>query len=181
MKTFVALLRGINVGGRNRLPMKNLVGILGNLGAENVRTYVQSGNAIFRSDEIEPAAFSEKLATAIEASHNFAPQVFVLDMGCFMEAIEANPFPDAEQDPKSLHLGFLSSEPKTPDLDRLERLKKPTERFQLIGKFFYLHAPDGVGRSKLAAASEAALGVPLTDRNWKTVCKIKEMTADMRN
>jgi uncharacterized protein (DUF1697 family) len=90
-------------------------------------------------------------------------------------AITNNPFAEAESEPSSLHLGFLAFTPKDPDLKKLESLKNDSERFRLIGSIFYLHAPDGVGRSKLAANSEKLLGVPMTDRNWNTVCKLKEM------
>ncbi|HLP17030.1 MAG TPA: DUF1697 domain-containing protein, partial [Bacteroidota bacterium] len=75
--------------------------------------------------------------------------------------------------------GFLASLPSKPDLAALERIKAESERFQLVGKVFYLHAPDGVGRSKLAANAERLLGVPLTDRNWKTVCKIHDMAKEL--
>ena len=78
-------------------------------------------------------------------------------------------------DPSSLHLGFLASSPKSPNLVKLAALKKDSERFLLTERVFYLHAPEGVGRSKLAASSEKLLGVPMRDRNWKTVCKIMEL------
>jgi uncharacterized protein (DUF1697 family) len=86
-----------------------------------------------------------------------------------------NPFPEAEAEPSTLHLGFLASTPKSPDLKKLASIKTETERFQLIEDVFYLHAPEGVGRSKLAASSEKLLGVSMTDRNWRTVCKLREM------
>jgi uncharacterized protein (DUF1697 family) len=89
-----------------------------------------------------------------------------------------NPFPEAETDPASLHLGFLASTPKNPDLKKLDSLRKESERFYLIDNVFYLHVPEGVGRSKLAASIEKLLGVPMTDRNWRTVCKIKELAEE---
>lgn len=176
MNTFVALLRGINVGGRNSLPMKDLVAILEGLGAESVKTYIQSGNAVFKSKK-ELTRLSEKLASAIQMGYNFKPHVLVLAFDSILEAMAKNPFPEAEAEPKSLHLGFLSSVPRSPDLTRLENLKEQDERFCLIGSVFYLHAPKGIGRSKLAATSENALGVPMTDRNWGTVCKIRELAS----
>ena len=80
---------------------------------------------------------------------------------------------------RSLHAGFLAFAPEKPNLKALESLKSPSERFQLIDKVFYLHAPDGVGRSKLAANVERLLGVSMTDRNWRTVCKIWEMAKEL--
>ena len=84
-------------------------------------------------------------------------------------------FPEGEDDPKTLHVGFLAAAPKNPDLKALENLRKASERFQLVDDVFYLHAPEGIGQSKLAANTERLLGVPMTDRNWRTVCKIQEM------
>jgi len=89
-----------------------------------------------------------------------------------------NPFPEAETDPGSLHLGFLAFTPKSPDLKKLDCLKKERERFHLIERVFYLHAPEGVGRSKLAATAEKLLGVPMTDRNWRTMCKIRGLARE---
>ena len=83
------------------------------------------------------------------------------------------PVPDtAAAAPATLHLGFLDAPPPQPDLAKLARLRQASERFQLLDRVFYLHAPEGVGRSKLAAGAEKALGVPMTDRNWRTVEKI---------
>jgi uncharacterized protein (DUF1697 family) len=90
-------------------------------------------------------------------------------------AIESNPFPEAESELKTLHVHFLASMPKNPDLGALERIKSDRERFALKDKVFYLHAPDGKGRSKLAANTEKLLGVAITGRNCRTVCKVMTM------
>ena len=105
--------------------------------------------------------------------------MLVLERNDLERAIALNPFPEAESDPKGLHFGFLDDLPSTPDLDKLESLKAENERFQLIGSVFYLHAPDGVGRSKLAANCERLLGVPMTDRNWRTICKIRDLAEEV--
>lgn len=175
MNTYIALLRGINVGGKNSLPMKELVAILEDLGGQGVRTYIQSGNAVFQSEEKDPAQLSRQLAAAIKQGWGFEPHVLILGVADIEKALAENPFPEAEADPTSLHLGFLASPPESPDLEKLTTLKKESESFQLRGKVFYLHAPEGVGRSRLAASSEKLLGVPMTDRNWRTVGKIREM------
>lgn len=93
-------------------------------------------------------------------------------------ALLQNPFPDA--DPAFLHLGFLGAIPAHPDLAKLAGLKTENERFQLVDGVFYLHAPDGVGRSRLAAAAERLLGVPMTDRNWRTVCRLRDMARELK-
>jgi uncharacterized protein (DUF1697 family) len=89
--------------------------------------------------------------------------------------VSSNPFPDAESEPSRLHLFFLAAAPENPDLDLIEALRAETERFALTGDVAYLHAPDGIGRSKLAARMERALGIAATARNWRTVGKVLEM------
>jgi uncharacterized protein (DUF1697 family) len=175
MRTYIALFRGINVGGKNALPMKDLRSIFERLGASNVKTYIQSGNVVFQSESKDMPGFSNRLAIAIREGHGFEPHILVIEPSDVETAITNNPFREAESEAKSLHLGFLAFAPKNPDLKKLESLKKDSERFSLIGRIFYLHAPEGIGRSKLAARSEKLLGVPMTDRNWNTVCKLKEM------
>jgi uncharacterized protein (DUF1697 family) len=178
MNTYIALFRGINVGGKNSLPMKGLVAILQDLGAKNVRTYIQSGNAVFQSAARNPSQLSTQLAAEIKKRHGFEPHVLLLGPEAINKAIAKNPFPEAKADPARLHLGFLAATPRNPDLQKLDSLKKASERFHLGDNVFYLHAPEGVGRSRLAASTEKLLGVPMTDRNWKTVCKIRELAEE---
>ncbi|HIA16949.1 MAG TPA: DUF1697 domain-containing protein, partial [Dehalococcoidia bacterium] len=90
-------------------------------------------------------------------------------------AIASNPFPQAEEHPNTLHLYFLSEPPHDPDNDALNALKSDSEQFVLTDNVFYLHAPGGIGQSKLAARAERLLGVDATARNWRTVSKIEEM------
>jgi len=175
MKTYIALLRGINVGGTNVLPMKDLVALLEDIGSQNVKTYIQSGNAVFQNKEENASLLSNKIRAAIKESHGFEPQVLLLAPEEMERAIESNPFPEAESEPKTLHLHFLASMPKNPDLGALESIKSDRERFALKDRVFYLHAPDGMGRSKLAANTEKLLGVAITSRNWRTVCKVMTM------
>jgi uncharacterized protein (DUF1697 family) len=178
MNSYVALLRGINVGGRNSLPMRELVDLLQGMGLQDIRTYIQSGNVVFQSEPINVADLSDRMRVAINESHGFAPQVIVLELAELETAISSNPFPEAEAEPKTLHLYFLASTPKDPDLDALERVKRDSEQFALTGMVFYLHAPDGIGRSKLAERVERSIGVPVTARNWRTVSKIMAMARD---
>ena len=175
MNTYIALFRGINVGGKNSLPMKALVAHLEKIGATKVRTYIQSGNALFQFAKKDVAQLGKQLSTEIRKHHGFEPHVLILELKAIKAALAENPFPEAESEPASLHFGFLASAPKNPDLEKLEKIRKPTERFRLKGKVFYLHAPDGVGRSRLAAGSEKLLGVAMTYRNWRTVSKLREL------
>jgi len=171
MHTYILLFRGINVGGKHIIIMKELVSLLEGLGFEKVRTYIQSGNVIFES-EADAEQLVEIINPTIQQRVGFSPLLLLLTLDEFEIAIQNNPFPQPLSDPKTLHLGFLSQEPKAPRLDEMEKLKSPTESFLLTGKVFYLYAPDGIGRSKLAANSERLLGTPMTDRNWNTVMNI---------
>jgi uncharacterized protein (DUF1697 family) len=175
MKTYIALFRGINVGGKNKLAMEDLVATLEKAGAWDVATYIQSGNAVFRSGEKDASLLSDRVRGAIGESYGFEPQVLVLGSDELERAVRSNPFPEAESDPKSLHLYFLASSPEHPDLEGLDGIKSDRERFVLGEAVFYLHAPDGIGRSKLAANVERLLGVPATARNWRTVLKVADM------
>lgn len=175
MPTLIALLRGINVGGNNKLPMKALAALLADMGLREVQTYIQSGNVVFRCDTNNRGALAAQISAAIEAQHGFAPQVLLLDAVELREAMAGNPYPEAEATPALLSVYFLGETPRHADLEGLASLKSASERFTLAGKVFYLHAPEGVGRSKLAARAEKLLGVPATARNWSTVCKLAGM------
>ena len=179
MTVFVALLRGINVGGKKKLPMKEFVSLCTGLGLSDVKTYIQSGNVVFRSDETDEKVLSAKISDAIAKQHGFSVPVLTLTRSALQAAIEANPFPEAQSEPKTLHLYFLAARPLAPAIDRLDACKKENERFQLIDNVFYLHAPDGIGRSKLAAKVEQAMGVSATARNWRTVEKIMTIANDL--
>ena len=175
MHTYISILRGINVSGHKLIKMKSLAEMYEKLGFKRVRTYIQSGNAVFESGEKNLTRLSQQLSAEIMRRRGFEPQVLILTRDALARAIAENPFPEAIGDPSHLHLGFLASSPKSPDLKILSSLKKESERFHLTDCVFYLHAPEGVGRSKLAASAEKLLGVPMTDRNWRTVCKVMEM------
>ena len=175
MKNYIALFRGINVGGRHVLPMKALRALLEDLGAQHVKTYIQSGNAVFQHPTANRSELSRAISSAISASHGFEPRVLLLDAKEMEQAVMANPFPEAEPEPKTLHLYFLAEAAENPDFQMLDDLKKDNEQFKLIGNVFYLHAPDGIGRSKLAERVERALGVATTARNWRTVSKIRHL------
>jgi uncharacterized protein (DUF1697 family) len=152
-----------------------LLEILEGLGLTNIETYIQSGNVVFQSDDLNASELSERIGLAINENHGFTPQVLLLELDELKRAIASNPFAKAEAEPKSLHVFFLASEPQDPDLKALESIRADSERFALKGKVFYLHTPDGIGKSKLAARVEKALGVAATARNWRSVSRIMAM------
>lgn len=175
MNTYIALFRGINVGGKNLLPMRELVPLFEALGMRKVRTYIQSGNVVFEGEDVHAAKLSDQIGAAVKESYGFAAHLLILTPDELTVAIASNPYPEAESDPRTLHLTFLSSVPESPDLEALESIKRDSERFMLEGKVFYLHALEGVGRSKLASRIEKSLGVAGTARNWRSVCAIEAM------
>jgi len=178
MTTWIALFRGINVGGNNILPMAKLKSDLESLQLKNVRTYIQSGNVVFDSTARTAAPLAAKIARTIEQQHGFRPQLLLIKPDELRQAIASNPFPEAISDPKSLHFLFLAAPPAAPDIKSLENAESTSERYQITDSVFFLHAPDGIGRSKLAANAEKHLGVVTTARNYRTVEKLSTMVSD---
>ena len=173
MNTYIALFRGVNVGGKNILPMKELVAIIESLGYSNVQTYIQSGNAVFQSKKKIEKNGAGDIGREILKKKGFEPKILLLSSKELQDVIKDNPF--STDVGKALHFFFLDSQPKEPNLERLESLKVESEEFKMAKSVFYLYAPDGVGRSKLAAAVEKTIDVPVTARNWNTVSKLKSM------
>lgn len=179
MQTYIALFRAINVLGNNLLPMKDLKSILEILGVEEIKTYIQSGNVVFNYTESDITDLSKKITAAIKRNNGFEPNVIFLKQRDIEKAISSNPFPEGEIEPKSVHAFFLESKPKNSNHKKMDEIKTKTERYKLVDKVFYLHTPDGFGRSKLASQAEKLLGVSATARNWRTVNKILEMIKDV--
>ncbi len=175
MTRYVALFRGINVGGRNSLPMRDLRRIMASLGCADVRTYIQSGNAVFET-EAEPGALAARIERQIGREFGFEPAALILSADAFKAIAAANPYPAADTSPRSLHVCFLAAAPPSADLGTLHELRADDEAFTLGEGAFYLHAPAGIGRSRLAARIEACLGVATTSRNWNTVAKLLALT-----
>jgi uncharacterized protein (DUF1697 family) len=173
--TWLALLRGINVVGKNKVPMKALAGALESAGFQGVRTYIQSGNIVFRSSSGEPRTLAAKIERLVERKFGCAPAVLVINKAELAAAIRANPFPDARHNHKLLHLYFFDSPPKSPDIASLQRVAAGREAFALKGGIFYLWTPDGFADSILRSRVERCLGVPATARNWRTVNELLKL------
>lgn len=171
MQTWIALIRGINVGGKHIVPMKDLVKLLEANGFEAVKTYIQSGNVVFR----KPGDPGEEMEQLMERRFGFRPAVFLLTAEALKAAEAGNPFPADVG--KAVHFFFLDQAPASVDYELLDSLKAPSEDYKLTGKVFYLYAPDGIGRSKLVDKIGKALpGVTMTARNLNTIRKLLEMT-----
>ena len=174
MRTWIGLFRGINVGGHHKVPMKDLVTVLRGLGFEEVRSYIQSGNVVFRASGTA-AALIEDIGAAVSRRFGFRPFLVLLDAKQLAQAAAANPFPAAQARPQSLHLWFLQKAPGSASLERLQALRAASEKVALRGKVLYLCAPQGIGRSKFAARAATLLGVAATARNWRTVTELLAM------
>lgn len=175
MDIYIALLRGINVGGSHMLPMKDLKLLFEQNGCVDVQTYIQSGNVVFRSEISDAERLAKQVTSAVLKGRGFEPRVLVLTRRALERAAAGNPFPEAEDNPPSVHLFFLCELARKADVKSMEAIKAKTERFALKGKVLYLHTPDGFGKSKLAARAERLLGVEATARNWRTVTTLLEM------
>ena len=176
MTVRIALFRGINVGGRNLLRMQELKALLESLGCLDVKTVIQSGNVVFSHAQTDDVMLSHAISSTIETNFGFLPKVLLLSAPEFQRAVTENPFADATSEPKTLHLWFLSAEPVNADLASVETLKAESETFVLKERVFYLHAPEGIGPSKLAERVEKLLGVAATARNWRTVTRILDLS-----
>lgn len=159
------------------MPMANLKQMFESLDCKHVRTYIQSGNVVFSSKAKSKRTLANRLLDATEEEFEFRPQLLLLSTAEFEAACKNNPFTTAAGEPKSLHFFFLESKPTAPDLDSLKVKAIESEQFKLVDSVFYLHAPNGIGRSKLAAVVERKLGVTATARNYSTVKQLAEMLA----
>ncbi len=168
MNTYIILLKGVNVGGKQLLPMKELKALLGR-GFENVKTYIQSGNIVLMATK-NPKS---DIRALIQSEYGFAPEVLALSEIEFISTISNNPYQEYEGN--LVHFFFCKDSSKV-DSTKLEELKAETESYELIGGVFYLHAPNGIGRSKLVANIETCFGgAPVTGRNLNTVNKLRDM------
>ena len=180
MKTWIALLKGVNVGGHNKLPMKELKLALETNDFHLVQTYIQSGNIVFQHKQAAPHTLASQISNIILAEFGFQPAVMVWSEEELAEAIALQPFTDLslEKDAKVLHFFFFSTPPEAINHARLSTLLNDTERWQLINKVLYFHTPDGFGKSRLGAKIDAVFGAPCTARNWTSVYAIYSLATN---
>lgn len=177
METYIAILRGINIGGHRRVAMKALKELFESLGFRDVMTYVQSGNVVFRSPENKPAElFSEMINEAIRGQFGFNVPVICRTKGAWNETIHNSPFLQVPgHDPSFLHVTFLERTPAENVAAAFTDLDFSPEKFFIRGKDVYLYCPNGYGNAKLNNTFiEGRLGVAATTRNWKTVLTLGE-------
>jgi uncharacterized protein (DUF1697 family) len=178
--TYVALLRGINLGARNKVSMADLRELFADLDAEDVKTYVQSGNVVF-STGVARAELEKAVVGEIKHRLGLELAVVFLTKAELARVVAANPFTKAQSDPLKLHVTFLAEKPAAKNVAAVKKLEFEPDEFKVTTKAVYLHCPQGYGRSKLSNAFfEKQLGVPATTRNWRTVTTLAELSADTK-
>jgi uncharacterized protein (DUF1697 family) len=173
-KTYVALVRGINVGGRKRVSMPDLRALVASLGAEDVATYVQSGNVIFKSAD-SSGKLIEFIEKRIRRDLGLSVTVLLRTRPQLAKVLAGNPFAGGGRELTKLHVTFLADKPDRARIRELDPERAEPDEFRVVGQEIYLYCPAGYGRSKLTNAYfEKQLGVVATTRNWKTVTKLAE-------
>jgi uncharacterized protein (DUF1697 family) len=174
----VALLRGVNVGGRSKLVMAHLREIAESCGYERVRTYIQSGNLVFASAEPDTDAVAEVLRAAIAEQTSVSPDVMVQTRDELARVVVENPFLARGDDPAHMHVVFTNG-PARPALGSLDLDSYAPEAAAAVGRQLYLFLPGGMGRSKLAADLARQKGPSGTARNWRTVTKLLALADEL--
>ena len=188
MNVFISLLRGVNVGGHNKIPMAELKRLYESLDLTNVRTYLQSGNVVFESGEQAASKLAVSIEAAIEQAFGRAVAVLVMDARDFQRIVDGNPFLyEGNETTPNLYVTFLYANPSTLTLSNLDSYldsyidkidENKTDEFRVAGKAIFLFCPQGYGRTRISNDFfERKLGVPATTRNWNTVLALQKMTA----
>ena len=179
MTTWVALLRGINLGSRKRISMADLRALFETLGLDAIRTYVVSGNVVFESQRRARAVLAGDIERAIESTLGHDVTVVLRTGPELARIVAANPFPNA--DIATLYVTFLGDTPPRDRVGALEEVSIGGDEFAVRGTEVYLHVPNGYGRSKLNNETlERRLGVAGTTRNWRTTTTLAEMATEHR-
>jgi uncharacterized protein (DUF1697 family) len=176
VSTYTALLRGVNVGGRTKVSMKELKALFEDLGYTGVVTYIQSGNVVFDSSSKVGTKEATAIEKSIRAAFGFDVAVVVRSSKELAAVVADNPFVAAGADPSKLHVTFLAAPVPKGSLDRIDAGRYAPEEFAIGRREVYLHLPNGIGRSKLASALARPLSAEATTRNWNTVTKLLAMT-----
>ena len=173
MTTWIALLRGINLGARRRVSMADLRGELTDAGYDDVRTYVQSGNVVLSSDHTDPAKLEQELEELIAGKLGVETPVLVRTRDELAAVVARDPLAGAAEDPKRYQVLFLSAALDEATASELEAADVAPERMAIQGRELYTWHPEGIQRSALARLlADRRLGVTTTARNWRTVCAL---------
>lgn len=175
---YVALLRGINLGDKNKLPMKDLVAIFSAAGCSDVQTYIQSGNVVFRAAAGLAASLAGRISSDVAKRLGLSIPVVLRTASQLAETLDNNPFLALGAPEGTLHVMFLASQPAAGAVAGLDPDRSPGDTFAVRGREIYLRLPNGVAPSKLTNAYfDAKLSTTSTARNWRTVTKLYELAA----
>ena len=179
MTRYAALLRGINVGGNNKVAMADLRALLDGLGYTDVRTHLNSGNAIFTSSDAKPDALAAAIEKAIASELGLTIKVVVRSGPELRRVIDHNPLADVATDPSKHLVTFLSAPLDAAKLATVDPADFEPDLFRVVDREIYMWFPDGMGDAKLGRlAWDKRFGVVATGRNWNTVLKLAEMCAE---
>jgi uncharacterized protein (DUF1697 family) len=177
---YVALLRGVNVGGKNLLPMKDLAQIFIEAGCADVRTYIQSGNVIFRAAGSVLEELPGRVMQRITERFGYRTPIILRTVDQVDKAIRNNPFAKAGAPGNTLCVLFLEDLPSAERVRNLDPARSPPDAFFVAGREIYLHFPNGMARSKLTNAYfDSKLATTSTARNWNTVLKLFDLVKDV--
>ena len=175
--TYVALLRGINVGGKNKLSMLDLAAMFTEAGCMDVRTYIQSGNVVFSAAPGLAKRLPDLVSQHIADRFGYRVPVVTRTADEFRQVATRNPFIKSDADANSLHVGFLANLPDQRHIAALDEKRSPGDSFKVHRREVYLCLPNGVARTKLTNNYfDSTLATTSTFRNWRTVLKLLEMT-----
>ncbi len=181
MPVFVCLLRGVNVGGHNKITMEVLRALCVSMNCENPQTYVQSGNVVFKTKEKDPEKLAKRIEDAIEKKLGFRPAVILRTAAEMKGVVAKNPFSKREFDPAKLAVTFFAEEFDPAIKKQLLAIKVGPEEIKAADRELYIYFPYGMGRSKLPAAMGRVTTNAGTGRNWNSVTKLLEMAQEMEN
>ncbi len=179
MTRYVALLRGVNVGGRTKVGMADVRHIFAELGHSDVQTYLQSGNVIFTAAVERSSNLAQDIEQRMAQEVGVTTTVLLRTESDLAEVVAANPLLDRESDFAKLHVTFLADAPEPERAARLETPAGQPDQLTLVGREVYLHCPNGYGKTKLHNTYiEKRLGVAATTRNWKTVTNLRDLASE---
>ncbi len=176
-RTHVALLRGVNVGGKNKLPMPALASLFEEVGCRDVETYIQSGNVVFTAPERIATRLPQLLSERIWDRFGLTTPVVLRTREELAAVAQGNPYLAVGADPDTLLVMFLADRPDPSLVARLDAFRSPPDQFEVFGREIFLRCPNGFARTKLTNAYfDAKLATTSTGRNWRTVLRLVEMT-----
>lgn len=176
MPVIISMLRGVNVGAHNRIKMDALRAVYESLGLEDVRTYVQSGNVVFYTEQGDLTGLAAQLEDGIEETFGFRSKVILRSAADMTDVVARNPFAERpDLDGGKLLVTFLATDPDPELIDRIHAISAGPEELYIDGRELFIYFPNGIAKSKLPMILEKVLKIPSTSRNWNSITRMLEM------